>query len=99
MLRTNAVISLLIVWGNIAEAQGAMEAISKAKPQERVHACDEVRGYCPTTVRLGEIEGKLELSIHVIEPIGDPTELLLVRDATGRVTYLHQSLRALARQP
>jgi len=37
--------------------------------------------------------------LRVLVPTGDPTELLLVRDATGRVTYLHQGLRALALQP
>lgn len=37
--------------------------------------------------------------LRILGPTGDPTELLLVRDATGRVVYLHQGLRALARQP
>jgi hypothetical protein len=31
--------------------------------------------------------------------MGDPIDLLLVRDGSGRVRYLHQGLRALARQP
>jgi len=37
--------------------------------------------------------------LRILLPMGDPTDLLLVRDATGRVVYLHQGLRALARQP
>jgi len=35
----------------------------------------------------------------IVPPVGDKTTLLLVRGANGRVEYLHQSLRALARQP
>ena len=37
--------------------------------------------------------------IRVLPPMGDPIDLLLVRDGSGRVRYLHQGLRALARQP
>ena len=37
--------------------------------------------------------------IRVMPPMGDPIDLLLVRDRSGKVTYLHQGLRALARQP
>ncbi len=37
--------------------------------------------------------------IRVMPPMGDPIDLLLVRDGSGRVRYLHQGLRALARQP
>ena len=37
--------------------------------------------------------------IRVMPPMGDPIDLLLVRDRGGKVTYLHQGLRALARQP
>jgi CubicO group peptidase (beta-lactamase class C family) len=37
--------------------------------------------------------------IRVMPPMGDPIDLLLVRDRAGQVTYLHQGLRALARQP
>ncbi len=35
----------------------------------------------------------------IVPPVGDKTTLLLVRGDNGRVEYLHQSLRALARQP
>ena len=37
--------------------------------------------------------------IRVLPPMGDPIDLLLVRDGSGRVRYLHQGLRAFARQP
>jgi CubicO group peptidase (beta-lactamase class C family) len=37
--------------------------------------------------------------IRVLPPMGDPIDLLLVRDGSGRVRFLHQGLRALARQP
>lgn len=36
--------------------------------------------------------------IRVVPPVGAPITLIIVRDATGRVAYLHQSLRAIARQ-
>lgn len=37
--------------------------------------------------------------VAIVAPNGQRTELLLVRGAGGRVEYLHQGLRALARQP
>ncbi len=37
--------------------------------------------------------------LRILVPMGEPVELLLVRDASGQVQYLHQGLRALARQP
>ena len=37
--------------------------------------------------------------LAIVGPGGERTVLLLVRGANGRVEYLHQSLRALARQP
>lgn len=37
--------------------------------------------------------------IRVSGPLGPPTMIRLVRDADGRVAFLHQGLRALARQP
>jgi hypothetical protein len=53
-----------------ASAQGTMERTTNAKLLEITRRCDEVRGDCPTTVNLGEVAGQLELSIHVVEPIG-----------------------------
>jgi hypothetical protein len=37
--------------------------------------------------------------VAIVAPNGQRTELLLVRGANGRVDFLHQGLRALARQP
>jgi len=51
------------------------------------------RGATATAVLVGEDR------LRLLVPTGDPIELLLVRDTSGRVQYLHQGLRALARQP
>lgn len=40
-----------------------------------------------------------EERIVMTPPVGDKVSLLVVRGADGRVEYLHQSLRSLARQP
>ena len=37
--------------------------------------------------------------VRVMPPMGEPIDLFLVRNRGGTVTYLHQGLRALARQP
>jgi CubicO group peptidase (beta-lactamase class C family) len=37
--------------------------------------------------------------VAIVAPNGQRTELVLVRGANGRVEYLHQGLRSLARQP
>jgi len=46
-----------------------------------------------TAVLVGEDQ------LRLLVPAGEPMNLLLVRDTSGRVQYLHQGLRALARQP
>jgi len=51
-------------------------------------------------------QGSVALPVHMIgddrvtftPPGGAPTTMILVRDAQGRIAYLHQGLRAMARQ-
>ena len=50
-------------------------------------------GATMTAVLVGEDQ------LRLLVPAGEPMNLLLVRDTSGRVQYLHQGLRALARQP
>jgi CubicO group peptidase (beta-lactamase class C family) len=51
------------------------------------------RGATLPAVLIGEDQ------LRLLVPAGEPMNLLLVRDTSGRVQYLHQGLRALARQP